>query len=101
MSVLLAALWPACLAALALGIATGWLMHRPSGRAARLAALAVLALAAVVAAVAAAELVPGRAGLWVETAALLLIPYVAGCLLGAARPRPPASLSGAGEGRGS
>ncbi|MFE1597891.1 hypothetical protein [Methylobacterium sp. ID0610] len=100
MLILAAALWPACLVALLLGAATGWLMRWPDGRVARLAALAVVLLSATAAGIAALEIVPGRAGLWVETAALLLVPYAAGCGLGAVLPRAErARLSPAGEGR--
>ncbi|WP_407519416.1 hypothetical protein [Methylobacterium oryzisoli] len=91
MTLLLAQLWPAALAALLLGLAVGWWFGWPGDRAAHAAAVLIAAGALVLAAVAAGEVVPGEPGLWVETAALLLVPYAIGCLAGAVlRRRGPA-----------
>ncbi|MGY2050445.1 hypothetical protein [Methylobacterium sp. JK268] len=83
MDVLIASLWPFCAAALLVGGAVGWFAGRPTGRGARVSALALALLTAAAVGAAASGLVPGRAGLWVEIAALLLVPYAAGCALGA------------------
>ncbi|RVU19472.1 hypothetical protein EOE48_08730 [Methylobacterium oryzihabitans] len=82
MTILLAALWPALLTALLLGGVAGYWAGLPAGRLARAGAALVTGLALAAGAVAVAGLVPGRSGLWVETAALLLAAYLAGCLVG-------------------
>lgn len=76
-------LWPWLAAAFGLGLAIGALAGLPRTRATRIAAgLPLLALAALVG-LAVAGAVPGRSGLRVEVAALLLAGYLAGCTLGA------------------
>jgi len=79
MTLLVTMLWPALAAALLLGTGIGWLSGLPN----RLTA--PLVLAAAIAAAFALNLsgwVPGRGGLFVESAALLLPAYALGCLLG-------------------
>jgi hypothetical protein len=90
---LLLSLWPALAVAFGLGIACGRMTGFPRSRTAFIAAaLPILALT-FVAGLAWVETVPGRAGLYLEIAALLLAGYVAGCLLGALVAR----LSGRGS----
>lgn len=84
MTLLVAQLWPAALAALLLGLAVGWWFGWPGDRAAHAVAVLIAAGALVLAAVAGGAIVPGEPGLWVETAALLLVPYAIGCVAGAA-----------------
>ena len=75
-------LWPEVTAALALGLAVGALTGLPRSRAARLGAgLLFLGLAALTG-LAAMGTVPGRGGLWLESGALILGAYLAGCVLG-------------------
>ncbi|KMO38737.1 hypothetical protein ACQVP2_25020 [Methylobacterium aquaticum] len=82
MLILASAAWPGLLAALVIGTATGFWAGPPAGRGPRLAAgfLALLAVATI--ATALAGVVPGREGFWVESAALMLTAYLAGCGLG-------------------
>ncbi|SFL13994.1 hypothetical protein [Methylorubrum salsuginis] len=76
-------LWPGLAAALALGLTIGALTGFPRSRATWIAAaLPLMALAALVG-LTAAGTVPGRAGLGVEIAALVLGCYLAGCGFGA------------------
>lgn len=82
-TLLLTILWPALLASLALGLAAGWLTGPPRSRPTRIAALGLIATAIAVAALALAGLVPGRAGFWVESAALNLGTYCLGAAGGA------------------
>ena len=87
---LLAGLWPGSLAALALGLAIGGFAGSPAGRSIP-AALGAATLALI--ALAVTGLVPGVPGFWVESAVAVLVPYLAGCGLGAlarrvARVRP-------------
>ncbi|WP_375466097.1 hypothetical protein [uncultured Methylobacterium sp.] len=78
MILLLSGLWPGLLAALALGLGLGRVVAAPRGVAIGLG-LAAPALAAL----AASGVVPGAPGFWLESAALMLAPYVVGCGLGA------------------
>lgn len=79
MTLLLAFLWPGLAGALALGLVVGWLSGLPRGvLAPAVLALAMLALWGA----ALSGLAPGRAGLWIESAAAMLPVYVAGCLAG-------------------
>ena len=82
MSLLLAAVWPWLAAGLALGLAVGALAGLPRGRTALGLAAVPLAGLLALAALALLQAAPGRAGLWVETGALLLAAYLAGCGLG-------------------
>ncbi|WP_342149362.1 hypothetical protein [Methylorubrum sp. SB2] len=76
-------LWPGLAAALALGLTVGALAGFPRSRATWLAAgLPLLALAGLIG-LAAFGTAPGRAGLRIEIAALVLAGYLAGCGLGA------------------
>jgi len=76
-------LWPGLAAALALGLGLGALAGFPRTRATQLgAALPLLALAVIVG-LALTDTVPGRAGLRVEIAALVLAAYLVGCGIGA------------------
>lgn len=77
---LLAGIWPGLAGAGALGLAVGWLAGWPERAA---VPLAPLGLAAALGALALAGAVPGLPGLWLESAAALLPPYLAGCGLGA------------------
>jgi hypothetical protein len=85
--------WPGLLAALLIGAGTGRWAGLPAGRGPRLAAGCVVLLTLAAGAAALAGLapgspaVPGREGFWLETAALMLIVYLAGCVLGAALTR--------------
>jgi hypothetical protein len=87
-TILLAALWPALLTASFLGGCAGYWAGLPAGRLARAGAALLVGLTLATGAVALAGLVPGRPGLWVETAALLLAAYLAGCLVGGGLSRP-------------
>ena len=80
MTLLLAAFWPGLAGAAALGLAVGALAGWPDWYA---VPLGLWVLAGLVAAAALAGFVPGMAGLWLEGAALILPPYLAGCSLGA------------------
>ncbi|WP_336485582.1 hypothetical protein [Methylobacterium nigriterrae] len=80
MTLLLSGLWPGLAGALLLGLAVGRLTGMP--RAVALG-LGLGTAAACLAGVAVAGLVPGRAGLWVDSAALMLGVYLGGCLCGA------------------
>ncbi|GJD47706.1 hypothetical protein OPKNFCMD_0416 [Methylobacterium crusticola] len=93
--ILLATLWPAVLAALLVGLGAGLWAGWPAGPARR-AAGGLLALGLGLAGLALAGVVPGRAGLWLESAALLLAAYLGGCALAAlaSRLRRPAPLRG-------
>ena len=93
MIVLLNALWPGLAGALGLGLCAGWLGGWPRGLA---TGLGLLTAASLLGAVALAGLVPGRAGFWTESAALMLWCYLGGCALGAAAGRMRASASPAG-----
>ncbi len=90
---ILAVAWPGLLAALLIGAGTGRWAGLPAGRGPRLAAGFVVLLTLAAGAAALAGLmpgplaVPGREGFWLETAALMLAPYLAGCVLGAALTR--------------
>jgi len=75
--------WGWLLGALALGFAMGWVavVHRAPGVPRWwMGLLSVLALALVI--VALADLVPGRAGYWLELLLLMFVPYLAGCAVG-------------------
>ncbi len=76
----LAGLWPGSLAALVLGLAVGGFAGLPA-RPAIPAALGVAALA--LAGLGIAGIVPGVPGFWLESAVAMLVPYLAGCALGA------------------
>lgn len=83
MTLLVTHLWPALLAALALGLGVGWFScAKETSRAARVWALAAALTFAVGCAAAMLALTSGRAGLWLETALLLGGLYLAGCCLG-------------------
>lgn len=83
MSLLVISLWPALAAALGLGLAVGALAGFPRERRTAVAAMLPTLVLAGLAGLAVLGTAPGRAGLWVETAALLLAAYLVGCLLGA------------------
>ncbi len=82
MTLLVASLWPQLAAALALGLAVGALTGLPRSRPALAAAGLPCACLAGLSALALLRTAPGAAGLWIETAALLLGAYLAGCGLG-------------------
>ncbi|WP_430910881.1 hypothetical protein [Methylobacterium sp. sgz302541] len=97
MILLLTFLWPGLAGAVALGLGAGRLSGLPRGA----VAPAILTVAvAVLWGAALSGVVPGRAGLWVESAALMLPAYLAGCLAGAlvgriSRRKPePAAVGG-------
>lgn len=81
MTLLVSSLWPALAAALVLGLVVGALTGLPR-RGLALAAGLLLAGFAVLTGLAALRTAPGEPGLWVETAALVLGAYLAGCALG-------------------
>lgn len=87
MTTLLAHLWPGLVAALALGLAVGLLAGRP-GRWTLAGHLGLLAGVA-----AATLLVPGRAGLWLEGAGLMLALYLATAAAALAVRRPQGSVA--------
>ncbi|TGE00134.1 hypothetical protein [Methylobacterium nonmethylotrophicum] len=93
MLLLVSVAWPGLLAAFLIGAGTGRWAGPPAGRLPSLAAALVALLVLVAGAASLAGLapgplaVPGREGFWVETAALMLAGYLAGCILGAALPR--------------
>ncbi|SFV12604.1 hypothetical protein SAMN02799631_05508 [Methylobacterium sp. 174MFSha1.1] len=94
MLILASVAWPGLVAALVIGAGTGRLAGPPTGRGPRLAAGLVVLLALAAGAATLAGLVPGgtlavpgREGFWLETAALMLAVYLAGCALGASLPR--------------
>lgn len=99
MLALLQVVWPGLVIGFTLGFAIGLATCSPAppSRAGWIAAVMALLGIAVAAALAMLEVVPGRAGLWLETGLLLVAAYVAGCglggLLGAGLRRGPASSS--------
>ncbi|KQP52747.1 hypothetical protein ASG40_07995 [Methylobacterium sp. Leaf399] len=95
MALILTLLWPAVLAALALGVLVGALTGLPRERGAGLAAAGLALGAAVLTGLALVGPVAGRPGFWIEIVALCLDAYLAGCLVGGAvafvrRPRAQA-----------
>lgn len=83
MAFLIAFHWGWLLGALLIGLAMGWVavVHRgPS--VSRQLMLALSAVAVVLVALALTEVVPGRAGYWLELLLALFVPYLAGCLVG-------------------
>lgn len=82
MSLLLTALWPALAAGFCVGAATGFLTGLPVSRQAGAIAGTLVLIAVGLGAVAVIGLAPERNGFWVESAALVLAAYLAGCLLG-------------------
>ncbi|WP_279604827.1 hypothetical protein [Methylobacterium sp. J-070] len=77
---LLDGFWPGLAGAGALGLVIGGLAGWPDRYG---VPLGLFVLAGLLAAAALAEAVPGVPGLWLETAALILPPYLAGCTIGA------------------
>lgn len=75
-------LWPELAAALALGLVVGALTGLPRERFALASAAILLVGLTVLAGLAVLRTVAGGTGLWIETAALLLGAYLAGCVLG-------------------
>jgi hypothetical protein len=75
--------WGWLLGALAIGLAMGWVavVHRAPG-VSRLWIWLLSALAAALLAAALADVIPGRAGYWLELLLLLFVPYLAGCAVG-------------------
>ncbi|MCE4224645.1 hypothetical protein HCU64_12850 [Methylobacterium sp. C25] len=84
MTLLASTLWPGLAGALLLGICIGALMGLPRGRASLISAASLVALLAILGGLAVSQTVPGQAGLWVDTALLMLATYLAGCLAGGA-----------------
>lgn len=82
MTILVSALWPGLAGALLLGACIGAILGLPRERFALIAAAIPFAMLAVLAGLGILQTVPGQAGLWVETAALMLGAYLAGCLAG-------------------
>ena len=83
MAFLIAFHWGWLLGALALGFAMGWVavVHRAPG-VPRLGIWLLSALAVLLVAAALADLIPGRAGYWLELLLLMFVPYLAGCAVG-------------------
>lgn len=77
---LLGSLWPGLVGAAVLGCGVGWLAGWPARP---WVPLALGATAALLAALALSDRVPGLPGLWLESAGLILPPYLAACGLGA------------------
>jgi hypothetical protein len=78
-------IWPALAAAFVLGLAFGGLSRVEGGLAAPRSRIALGVLLIALAALglsAALDLVPGRPGLWLDSAVLHLALYLAGCGLG-------------------
>lgn len=75
-------LWPALAAALGLGLVIGALTGLPRGGLAMAAAGLLVTGLAILAGLAALQTMPGAPGLWIESGALLLGAYLAGCVLG-------------------
>ena len=82
MTDLAASLWPELAAALALGLVVGALTGLPRERLALATSATLLVGLAVLAGLALLRTVSGGTGLWIETAALVLGAYLAGCVLG-------------------
>lgn len=82
MTLLAIGLWPGLAAALVLGLCAGGLTGLPRDRAGLLALGLLGGLLALLAGLATLETVPGQTGLWIETAAIMLAVYLAGCFLG-------------------
>ncbi|MCJ2136105.1 hypothetical protein MKK69_18970 [Methylobacterium sp. J-026] len=80
MMLLLVGFWPGLAGAATLGLVVGALSGWPDRYA---VPLGLFVAAGLVAAAALAAFVPGLPGLWLEGAALILPPYLAGCALGA------------------
>ncbi|QGY05048.1 hypothetical protein MMSR116_26480 [Methylobacterium mesophilicum SR1.6/6] len=80
MTLLLAGFWPGLAGAGALGLVVGALAGWPDRYG---VPLGLFVLAGLLAAAAIAGFVPGVPGLWLDAAALLLPPYLVGCVLGA------------------
>jgi hypothetical protein len=76
---LLADLWPGLAAALLLGLGTGALAGWPRDRA---VPLGLTAAALALGGLDASGLVPGLPGLWLDSGALMLAAYTAGCASG-------------------
>ncbi|KQP92418.1 hypothetical protein [Methylobacterium sp. Leaf113] len=91
MPLLMTLLWPVLVASALLGAAVGWLTGLPRTPMARGIAVVLVAVVAAAAGIAVFGLVPGRAGFWVESAALALAAYLIGTTLVAA------VLHGSGE----
>lgn len=83
MAFLIAFHWGWLLGALLIGLAMGWVavVHRGPSVSHRLM-LGLSALALVLVAVAVTQVLPGRAGYWLELLLLLFVPYLAGCTIG-------------------
>jgi hypothetical protein len=81
---LLQLVWPGLVIAFTLGFAVGIATCSPTppSRSGWVFASVVLGCFVVGAVLAVLELVPGRAGLWLETAVLLLAAYGPGCAFG-------------------
>ena len=88
MTLVLAHLWPGLAAAAVLGAILGALARWPGPRPFRWTVAGYFALLLGLAV--AAALAPGRAGLWLEAAALMLAAYLAGATAGVLLPRRPA-----------
>ena len=75
--------WGWLLGALALGFAMGWVavVHRAPG-VPRLWMWLLSALAVLLVAAALTNLIPGRAGYWLELLLVMFVPYLAGCAVG-------------------
>ncbi|MBB2960763.1 hypothetical protein [Methylobacterium sp. R2-1] len=82
MILLVSSLWPALAAALVLGLVVGALTGLPRGGFALAAAGLLLVGLAILAGLSTLRTVPGESGLWIETGALVLGAYLAGCAVG-------------------
>ncbi|WP_244612396.1 hypothetical protein [Methylobacterium haplocladii] len=82
--ILVSGLWPGLAGALLLGACIGAIMGLPRERFGFISAGISFAMLAILAGIALLQTVPGLAGLWVETASLMLGAYLLGCLVGGA-----------------
>ena len=82
MILLVSSLWPALTAALVLGLVVGALTGLPRDGFAPAAAGLLLVGLGVLAGLTTLHTAPGEPGLWIETGALILGAYLAGCALG-------------------
>lgn len=89
MTLLLTILWPALAAALLLGGLVGAFAGLPKDRRAVVIVGILVAVAVLLTGLAATGAIAGRAGLWIEIAALCLDAYLIACIAGATLRRRP------------
>lgn len=82
MTLLVSGLWPGLAAALLLGLCVGALTGLPRERLSYASAAILAGVLGVLGVLIMRESIPGEAGLWVESAAVMLSVYLAGCVIG-------------------